>query len=132
MMRCARKDQTTLTVTLHYISTGGATVRFSVRKQAREKEGAVPYCCILACVFGVFLNMFCACFCGDFFFLEFCAGFLLFFLFFVFFLRFSCFFVWVCYFVFVHSTVSVCDATNHLEAQVGSPASARRCRRNVS
>ena len=78
-MRCARKDQTTLTVTLHYISTGGATVRFSVRKQAREKEGAVPYCCILACVFGVFLNMFCACFCGDFFFLEFCAGFLLFF-----------------------------------------------------
>ncbi|CAN0357208.1 unnamed protein product, partial [Laminaria digitata] len=37
-MRCARKDQTTLTVTLHYISTGGATVRFSVRKQARERE----------------------------------------------------------------------------------------------
>lgn len=33
MMRCAREDQTTLTVTLHYISTGGSTLRFSVRKQ---------------------------------------------------------------------------------------------------
>lgn len=36
MMRCARPDQSTLTVTLHYISTGGATLRFSVRKQARD------------------------------------------------------------------------------------------------
>lgn len=35
-MRCARSDQSTLTVTLHYISTGGATLRFSVRKQARQ------------------------------------------------------------------------------------------------
>ena len=43
MMRCARKDQTTLTVTLHHISTGGATVRFSVRKQAREREREREY-----------------------------------------------------------------------------------------
>ncbi|CAM9517529.1 unnamed protein product, partial [Scytosiphon promiscuus] len=43
MMRCARKDQSTLTVTLHYISTGGATLRFSVRKQ----EFLVPAVIIL-------------------------------------------------------------------------------------
>ncbi|CAN0019079.1 unnamed protein product, partial [Ectocarpus fasciculatus] len=43
MMRCARKDQSTLTVTLHYISTGGATLRFSVRKQ----EFLVPVVIIL-------------------------------------------------------------------------------------
>jgi DNA-directed RNA polymerase I subunit RPA2 len=32
-MRCARPDQTTCTVHLHHLSTGGATLRFSLRKQ---------------------------------------------------------------------------------------------------
>ncbi|CAN0389588.1 unnamed protein product, partial [Discosporangium mesarthrocarpum] len=32
-MRCARPDQSTATVTLHHVATGGATVRFSCSKQ---------------------------------------------------------------------------------------------------
>ena len=32
-MRCVRPDQTSKTLTLHYLATGGATVRFSLRKQ---------------------------------------------------------------------------------------------------
>jgi DNA-directed RNA polymerase I subunit RPA2 len=32
-MRCARRDQTTLTVTLHYLTNGDARLRFAIRKQ---------------------------------------------------------------------------------------------------
>lgn len=32
-MRCTRPDQTSVTVTLHYLSNGGATLRFVLRKQ---------------------------------------------------------------------------------------------------
>ena len=32
-MRCARRDQTSITVTLHYLHDGNATLRFSMRKQ---------------------------------------------------------------------------------------------------
>lgn len=32
-MRCARPDQTTVTITLHYLTSGGATLRFALRKQ---------------------------------------------------------------------------------------------------
>lgn len=32
-IRCARPDQTTITVTLHYLHDGNATLRFSLRKQ---------------------------------------------------------------------------------------------------
>ena len=32
-MRCTRADQTSITVTLHYLTNGGATLRFVVRKQ---------------------------------------------------------------------------------------------------
>ena len=32
-MRCARQDQSSITITMHYLSTGGATLRFVVRKQ---------------------------------------------------------------------------------------------------
>ena len=33
MMRCVRPDQSSSTVTLHYLTTGGATLRFVLRKQ---------------------------------------------------------------------------------------------------
>lgn len=33
MIRCARPDQTTITLTLHYLLDGNATVRFSMRRQ---------------------------------------------------------------------------------------------------
>jgi len=33
VIRCARPDQSTVTVTLHYLNDGSATVRFTVRKQ---------------------------------------------------------------------------------------------------
>ena len=33
MMRCARKDQSTCTVTLHYLSNGAIRLRVAVRKQ---------------------------------------------------------------------------------------------------
>lgn len=32
-MRCVRSDQSSITVTLHFLSTGGVTLRFVVRKQ---------------------------------------------------------------------------------------------------
>jgi DNA-directed RNA polymerase I subunit RPA2 len=32
-MRCARADQSSITVTMHYLTNGGATLRFVVRKQ---------------------------------------------------------------------------------------------------
>lgn len=32
-MRCARADQSTTTITLHYLTSGGATLRFALRKQ---------------------------------------------------------------------------------------------------
>ena len=32
-MRCVRSDQTSATVTLHYLNNGGATLRFVIRKQ---------------------------------------------------------------------------------------------------
>ena len=32
-MRCARRDQTTSTVTLHYLTNGDARLRFAIRKQ---------------------------------------------------------------------------------------------------
>lgn len=33
MMRCTRTDQSSKTITLHYLNNGGATLRFTVRKQ---------------------------------------------------------------------------------------------------
>ena len=32
-MRCTRKDQSSVTVTLHYLNSGGATLKFTARKQ---------------------------------------------------------------------------------------------------
>jgi DNA-directed RNA polymerase I subunit RPA2 len=32
-MRCVRKDQSSITVTLHYLNDGGATLKFVLRKQ---------------------------------------------------------------------------------------------------
>jgi DNA-directed RNA polymerase I subunit RPA2 len=32
-MRCVRRDQTSITITLHYLTNGGATLRFVLRKQ---------------------------------------------------------------------------------------------------
>ena len=43
MMRCARLDQSTCTITLHYLSTGTLRLRLSIRKQ----EFMIPLIIIL-------------------------------------------------------------------------------------
>ncbi len=42
-MRCARPDQSTCTITLHYLSNGTLRLRVSIRKQ----EMMIPLCIIL-------------------------------------------------------------------------------------
>jgi DNA-directed RNA polymerase I subunit RPA2 len=46
MMRCTRKDNTSVTVTMHYLNNGGATLRFVLRKQ----EFLLPVILVAKCL----------------------------------------------------------------------------------